>query len=97
VNRDWLPYFVNAREKTRKELFYIAMFCQKLSGTHINGLCFCALLSGRHYPRQFYVKIDKKLKSWLFAGEQGLKALPFSGSIKMKCCKAPMPSLSFFI
>ncbi len=60
VKGAWLPYFVNAREKTRKELFYIGMFCQKLSGTHINGLCFCALLSGRHYPRHFFVNIDRE-------------------------------------
>jgi hypothetical protein len=95
--RDWLPYLVNAREKNRKELFYIGMFSQKLSGTHINGLCFCVLLSGKHYPRHFFVNIDKELKSWLFAGEQGLKAFPHNGSIKMKCCKALMPFLSSFI
>jgi hypothetical protein len=64
--RDWLPNFVNAREKDRKYVFFIGMFCEKLSGIHINGLCFYALLSGRHYQRQFFVNIDREAEVFPF-------------------------------
>jgi len=75
VMRDWIPYLVNAREKDRKELFYIGMFCQKLSGTHINGLCFYALLSGRHYPRHFFVNIDREAEVIAFCWRTGSKSI----------------------
>jgi hypothetical protein len=42
------------------------MLCEKLSGIHINGLCFYALLSGRRYPRHFFVKIDMEAKVFPF-------------------------------
>jgi hypothetical protein len=60
ILRDWLPYFVNAREKDRKYVFFIGMFSEKLSGIHINGLCFYGLLSGTHYRRHFFVNFDRE-------------------------------------
>jgi hypothetical protein len=75
--RDWIPYLVNAREKDRKELIYIGMFGQKLSGTHINGLCVCVLLSGRHYPRHFFVNIDKEAEVMAFCWRTGSKSTFF--------------------
>jgi len=49
------------------------MFCQKLFGTYINELCFYALLSGRLYPRHFFVNIAREVEVRAFSWKTGSK------------------------